>query len=126
MKKSTGKKLQLTLVRTEDILAALGRKKRSQQYLVGFAAETRRLLQNARKKLRDKGLDLIVANSVDRGRGFAANSNEATLLLADGRVFKLARQTKQRLAERILNRISLDCTRSTQGSRRDLPAGKRN
>jgi phosphopantothenoylcysteine decarboxylase/phosphopantothenate--cysteine ligase len=110
IKKASGKALQLKLVRTEDILATLGRKKNSKQYLVGFAAETRQLIKNARKKLCEKNLDLIVANPVGRGRGFAVDRNQATLLFSDGRSRKLAPQTKRRLADRILNQISSDRT----------------
>lgn len=106
LKKGSGKVLQLKLVQTDDILAALGSHKRSRQYLVGFAAETQHLIKNARKKLREKHLDLIVANPVAARLGFAANRNQAVLLFADGHSQTLAPQSKRRLADRILNQIS--------------------
>ena len=107
MKKKPAKSLQLKLVRTQDILAVLGQRKTANQYLVGFAAETKGLVRAARRKLEDKNLDLIVANPVNHGRGFAESHNEATLIFADGRTRKLARQSKARLAERILTQINL-------------------
>lgn len=106
IKKGRGKLFQLQLIRTEDILATLGRRKTSRQYLVGFAAETQHLLKNARKKLREKNLDLIVANPVDAKRGFAVDRNQAVLLFADGHGRALAPQSKRRLADRILNQIN--------------------
>lgn len=71
---------------TRDILAAMGGVKRSGQYLIGFCAETDNLLDNAKGKLTRKRCDAIIANPIGRtDAGFAAASNEALALDADGR-----------------------------------------
>ena len=88
-----------------DIAAAVGAGKRPGQTLVGFAAETEHLLDNARRKLDKKSLDMIVANDVSRpGAGFNVDTNIATLLTRSGAV-ECPLQSKQALAERILDEI---------------------
>ena len=68
-----------------DIAAEVGRRKRPDQILIGFAAETDDLLKNARAKMERKGLDLIVANDVlAPGCGFGADTNTARVLSRDG------------------------------------------
>jgi phosphopantothenoylcysteine decarboxylase/phosphopantothenate--cysteine ligase len=95
----------LELVPTTDILRGLGQRKGS-RFLVGFAAETDALADNARKKLAEKRLDLIVANDVSRaGAGFGAETNQATLLDAAGGVVEVPRVSKRELAERIWDRV---------------------
>ena len=104
VKKSPGP-LSLELVRTEDILGSLGKAKNG-PLLVGFAAETERVHEHARTKLREKHLDLIVANDVSRkDAGFAAETNEAVLLDASGALEELPLMGKQELAGRILDRV---------------------
>jgi phosphopantothenoylcysteine decarboxylase/phosphopantothenate--cysteine ligase len=78
---------EVVLEPTVDILAALGRAKADGQVLVGFAAETDSLRQNAEAKLRAKGADLIVANDVSApGAGFEHDTNEVVILSSDGAV----------------------------------------
>jgi phosphopantothenoylcysteine decarboxylase/phosphopantothenate--cysteine ligase len=102
-KEPGGGGITLELERTEDILAALGRAKGG-YVLVGFAAETDDLVENARKKLEAKNVDLIVANDVTReGAGFDATTNAATLLFRDGRRVDLDTMTKREMADRILD-----------------------
>jgi phosphopantothenoylcysteine decarboxylase/phosphopantothenate--cysteine ligase len=104
VKKRTGG-MALRLVRTPDILAGLGRKKGS-RILVGFAAESEDLVRNARKKLDDKNLDLIVANDVEaEGAGFGGDTNAAVLLRRDGGRVDVALTSKRELAERILDEV---------------------
>ena len=82
--KKTAGPATLELVRTSDILRSLGQAK-GERTLVGFAAETDHVIENARKKLREKNLDLMVANDVSReGAGFGTESNAAVLLDRDG------------------------------------------
>jgi phosphopantothenoylcysteine decarboxylase / phosphopantothenate---cysteine ligase len=95
---------RLDLVRTPDILRSLGQAK-SGRFLVGFAAETENLLDNARRKRREKNLDLVVANDVSRdGTGFGAEDNAAVLIDAEGER-ELPRMSKRELAEKIWDRV---------------------
>jgi phosphopantothenoylcysteine decarboxylase / phosphopantothenate---cysteine ligase len=76
---------EIVLEPTHDFLVDLGRRKRPDQTLVGFAAETDDLLANARAKLEGKRLDLIVANEVSApGAGFEHDTNEVAILAASG------------------------------------------
>lgn len=105
IKKGEGR-MTLELERTEDILATLGQTKRPGQLLVGFAAETEGLLENATGKMLRKNLDWIVANDVSRSdRGFDSNDNAVTLLARDGRRIDLPLQSKGGLAALILSTI---------------------
>jgi len=98
--------LKLELVRTPDILRALGEDKGG-RFLVGFAAETDDLLQNARKKLADKRLDLIVANDVTRSdAGFDSETNAAVLIDAQGGQVDVPLVLKRELAERVWDRVA--------------------
>jgi phosphopantothenoylcysteine decarboxylase/phosphopantothenate--cysteine ligase len=95
--------MTVELEKTEDILASLGRTK-GDRVLVGFAAETNDLVENARKKLESKNADLIVANDVTReGAGFDGDTNVAVLVGRDGRADELPMMTKRALADRILD-----------------------
>ncbi len=94
----------ITLERTEDILAALGRAKPGGQVLVGFAAETSDLRANALGKLQRKGADLIVANDVSApGVGFAHETNAVTLFGADGSVIDIPLSDKIAVADAVLD-----------------------
>lgn len=105
MKKESGKPLVLELVENPDIAAAVGAAKRPGQTLVGFAAETENLLDNARRKLDKKNLDMIVANDVSApGAGFNVDTNAATLLTRDG-MEECPLMSKRELAERILDKV---------------------
>jgi len=106
LKKEREENLNLVLERTVDILGELGSKK-GHRILVGFAAETRDLVENARKKLGKKNLDMIVANDVTReGAGFGGDTNIVRLLFADGREEDLPCLDKDVLAHRLLDRIA--------------------
>ena len=95
----------LELEPTSDILADLGREKRG-QILVGFAAETNSLAENARGKLARKGADMIVANDVTQeGAGFDGDTNIVTMFLRDGREIPLAKMTKFEVANQIFDRV---------------------
>ncbi|HXG52132.1 MAG TPA: bifunctional phosphopantothenoylcysteine decarboxylase/phosphopantothenate--cysteine ligase CoaBC [candidate division Zixibacteria bacterium] len=97
--------LSLRLEPNPDILRDLGRK-RDGRVLVGFAAETENVVANAEKKLREKGLDMVVANDVSRSdSGFNVDYNTATILDRLGGVEELPRMTKEELADRILDRL---------------------
>jgi phosphopantothenoylcysteine decarboxylase/phosphopantothenate--cysteine ligase len=105
IKKGSESTLTLELQRNPDILAELGRLP-GKRLLVGFAAETQQLLDNARRKLQDKNLDLIVANDLTaEGAGFAGDTNVVRLIYRGGRVEDLPQMSKELLAHRLLDRI---------------------
>jgi len=91
---------------TRDILAEIARRRRPEQLIVGFAAETEQTLANAEAKLREKQLDLIVANDVTQeGAGFDVDTNVVTLLFPDGREKPLEKMSKFEVASRILDEV---------------------
>ena len=100
--KRSNEGVTLELEPTPDILAELGRDK-PDRVLIGFAAETDRIADNARAKLASKGADMIVANDVTQeGAGFDLDTNIVTLFLRDGREVALPKLSKLDLANRIL------------------------
>ncbi len=94
----------LAVERTPDILARLGREK-TRQFLVGFAAETEDVVGNARAKMAAKGADLMVANSVRDGRGFAADDNEVRIIPPRGKITASGKRSKREVARLIFDRI---------------------
>jgi phosphopantothenoylcysteine decarboxylase/phosphopantothenate--cysteine ligase len=97
--------LAVSFVKNPDILAELGARK-GNQTIVGFAAETGSLLENAAKKLTTKNVDMIVANDISMpGAGFNVDTNIVKLLYRDGRVEELPLLEKEELADRILDRV---------------------
>jgi phosphopantothenoylcysteine decarboxylase/phosphopantothenate--cysteine ligase len=103
--KRSGESLSIQLVPNTDILAAAARRKGS-RIIVGFAAETEQVAENARKKLREKNADLIVANDVTaEGAGFDVDTNVVTLFSRDGRDLPLPKLSKREVAQRILDEV---------------------
>jgi phosphopantothenoylcysteine decarboxylase/phosphopantothenate--cysteine ligase len=106
--KKTNADLSIPLQRTADILKSVAeiRKSGYPKFVVGFAAETENLLENAQAKLQAKGLDLIAANDVSAAdAGFATDTNRVTLLFVDGRQETLPLMTKIEVAERIIQEV---------------------
>jgi phosphopantothenoylcysteine decarboxylase/phosphopantothenate--cysteine ligase len=104
IKKAAGD-ITLRLEPNPDILAIIARK-RGHRLIVGFAAETDKVAENARKKLTDKNADLIVANDVTaEGAGFDVDTNIVTLFARDGRDLALPKLTKREVAHRILDEV---------------------
>ena len=98
---------QIVLEPTPDILAALGANKPNGQTLVGFAAETSDLVDNARGKLQRKNLDLIVANDVAApGVGFGHDTNAVTILSADGTTTEVGLVDKHSIATAVLDSVA--------------------
>ena len=96
--------LELNLVPTRDIAAALGAQKRADQRLVGFALETVNELAHAQEKLRRKQLDFIVLNSLnDAGAGFQHDTNKVTIIPAEGAPVPFALKSKTEVANDIIN-----------------------
>jgi phosphopantothenoylcysteine decarboxylase/phosphopantothenate--cysteine ligase len=103
--KRSGEPLILPLEPTPDILADVTRNK-GERLVVGFAAETDHVAENARKKLAAKNADLIVANDVTaEGAGFDHDTNVVTLFARDGRDLPLPRMNKTEVAQRILDEV---------------------
>ena len=105
IKKGAGEGLTLELRRTDDILAYLGEHKRPGQILCGFSMETENLIENSRKKLQKKNLDIIAANSLTQeGAGFQGDTNVLTLITADSQE-PLPLMSKEAAAHRLLDRL---------------------
>ena len=103
--KKSGEDWTIELVRSPDILYELGRRK-ERQILVGFAAETQKLMEYARQKLEKKNLDFIVANDVTvPGAGFQGETNIARIIFRDGRVEEHPLMKKSGLASIILDHV---------------------
>ena len=114
--KKTAGPATLELVRTTDILRSLGQAK-GERTLVGFAAETDHVIENARKKLREKNLDLMVANDVTRaGAGFGTETNAAVLLDREGGEVPVPLGSKRALADAIWDRVIALRKRAPVGS----------
>jgi phosphopantothenoylcysteine decarboxylase/phosphopantothenate--cysteine ligase len=97
--------LTISLEPTSDILAEVAKNK-GQKIIVGFAAETDRVAENARKKLSAKNADLIVANDITaEGAGFDRDTNIVTLFSSDGRDLALPKMSKSEVAQRILDEV---------------------
>jgi phosphopantothenoylcysteine decarboxylase/phosphopantothenate--cysteine ligase len=104
--KKAGGELTLTLVKNPDVLGSARTVFGFEGFLVGFAAETENLEENARVKLQRKGCDLLVANDVSRSDiGFDQDENEVLFFFADGREERLARATKLEIAREIIARV---------------------
>lgn len=103
--KKTDGVLSLPLERTDDILQYLGEHKAADQFLCGFSMETEHMLENSRRKLEKKHLDMIVANNVKtEGAGFGTDTNVVTILTKET-IVELPMMSKEEVAERILDEI---------------------
>lgn len=101
VKKDAGT-LALDMERTTDVLKYMGKKKKPGQFLVGFALETENLEENARKKLADKNLDLVVGNTP---AGLDSEINQVTILNRENSTEVMAPLPKDEVADRILDRV---------------------
>ncbi len=98
--------LNIELVKTKDILAELGKRKKKNQMLIGFALETENEVSNAQEKLKAKKLDFIILNSLqDQGAGFGTDTNKVTILDNGGKKIELPLKMKTEIAHDIINFI---------------------
>lgn len=106
IKKERGRdELTLALRKTPDILEELAKVK-PRPFIVAFAAETNDVVENAKKKLKSKSADLIVANDVsDTTIGFDSDQNEVLVIASDGKIVKIAKSPKIVIANRILDEV---------------------
>ncbi len=103
--KKSEKELTIQLVKNPDILFELGKKK-EHRILVGFAAETKNLVANAKAKLMEKNLDMIVANDVTiKGAGFGSDTNIVKIITNEGKVESFPLLSKRRVAAKVLDKI---------------------
>ncbi|MBS7129663.1 bifunctional phosphopantothenoylcysteine decarboxylase/phosphopantothenate--cysteine ligase CoaBC [Clostridium paraputrificum] len=104
IKKGNGD-LEIILTRDNDILKELGEKK-SGQILVGFAAESQNVIENAKGKLIKKNLDYIVANDItSKDSGFASNDNRVTIVTREGQELSLEKMSKREVARNLFDII---------------------
>ncbi|MDO8691823.1 MAG: bifunctional phosphopantothenoylcysteine decarboxylase/phosphopantothenate--cysteine ligase CoaBC [Dehalococcoidia bacterium] len=100
--KRTAGEMTLKLVKNPDILAEVSVHPQRPKVVVGFAAESRDLVDNARSKLGAKNLDLIVANDITAaGSGFGVDTNQVTIIARDGRLDRLPLMSKRQVADRV-------------------------
>jgi len=105
IKKSLGERLTLQLVQNLDILRELGKIK-GDKLLVGFCAETENLEEEAKKKLREKNLDLVVANDITlEGAGFGVDTNIVTLIDRQGKLIRFSRRSKREVAKIVWDKL---------------------
>lgn len=105
IKKKDGDELSIPVERTDDILAYLGSHKKPGQFLCGFSMETEHMLENSRKKLEKKNLDMIVANNLKvAGAGFGTDTNIVTLITKAGER-QLEKMSKEQVADKLLDAI---------------------
>jgi phosphopantothenoylcysteine decarboxylase / phosphopantothenate---cysteine ligase len=102
--KKTATRLSLELDPTPDILAEVGQRK-GDRLLIGFAAETQNLAEEARRKLLSKKCDMVVANLVGDGLGFEADTNEVDMITQMGQTVHAGPASKREIAEKILDQI---------------------
>ena len=105
--KKLGEETTLKLQKTKDILKSLGIAKSKNQFLVGFALETENEEENAKKKLKEKKLDLIVLNSLnDEGAGFGYHTNKITIIFKNKEKLELPLMSKAEASRNLLSNIA--------------------
>lgn len=106
IKRETDEIPTIQLVKNPDIAATLGQKKRQEQTLVGFALETDNGIENAKRKIQSKNLDMIVLNMLsDPGAGFGTDTNRVTIITCQGETTSLPLMQKREVAVSILEHI---------------------
>lgn len=97
------------LVKTPDIIKFVGENRSQKQVVIGFAAETEKVVEHAKAKLRKKNLDYIVLNDVSKaGIGFDSDDNEVIIITRNGAQLEIPRMKKEQVAEQIISKILLD------------------
>jgi phosphopantothenoylcysteine decarboxylase/phosphopantothenate--cysteine ligase len=104
--KKSDKDLTISLSKTTDIVSEMALKKTDNQFVVGFALETENELENAKEKLKNKGLDMIVLNSLNnKGAGFEYNTNRITIIDKQNNIFDFELKDKSEVAKDIISKI---------------------
>ena len=103
--KKSNQTLSIEVEKTKDILSYLGEHKKN-QLLIGFALETENEIENAKLKLKNKNLDLIVLNSLnDEGAGFGVDTNKITIISKDNKSINFPLKDKKSVSFDIINKI---------------------
>ena len=103
--KKSNQTLSIEVEKTKDILSYLGEHKKN-QLLIGFALETENEIENAKLKLKNKNLDLIVLNSLnDEGAGFGVETNKITIISKDNKSINFPLKDKKSVSFDIINKI---------------------
>ena len=104
--KKKDENLNIEFIRTQDILKSLGKEKRQDQILIGFAMETENELENASKKLISKNADLVVLNSLtEKGAGFKLDTNKVTFVYPENKFIEFELKQKSGVANDIANAV---------------------
>jgi phosphopantothenoylcysteine decarboxylase / phosphopantothenate---cysteine ligase len=104
--KKSGSSLELQLMPTTDILAEIGKEKKTGRIIVGFALESDHEEENARKKLSAKNLDLVILNSLrEEGAGFKTPTNKVSILFKDGHIRHFPLKSKREVARDIIDAV---------------------
>lgn len=107
IKKGDGENMSIELERTDDILRYLGEHKMNSQFICGFSMETENMIENSRKKLEKKNLDMIVCNNLkEQGAGFQTDTNKVTIIDRQS-TKELELMSKSEVATKILDEISI-------------------
>ena len=110
--KKRDERLSLELVRTRDILNSLARQRDRQFLLVGFAAETDHVEENAAQKLREKNCDIIIANDVSSAKsGMESDVNEVTILFRNGERQRISQAPKKNIARELVKIFANSATK---------------
>lgn len=105
IKKADGNKI-ISLIPTKDTLAELGKLKKKNQLLIGFALETENEIENAKTKIKNKNLDLIILNSLnDKGAGFKSDTNKISIINKNNKITTFELKSKENVAKDILSII---------------------
>ena len=97
---------ELKLLNNPDILSSIALHKKRPRLVVGFAAETKKLTENAMKKIKQKKCDYIIANNVARTKEvFGGNMNQVSVMNSKGTFLKLKKMNKKKLAEKIVKKV---------------------
>ena len=103
--KKSDEEITFHFVKNPDILAYIGQHKKENQVICGFSMETQNMLENSRKKLKKKHLDMIVANNLkEQGAGFGTDTNRVTII-SEKEEKNLELMSKEEVADEILNYI---------------------
>lgn len=104
--KKGAESINIKFKKTKDILEFVGKNKKNNQLVIGFAAETNNILEYAKEKIRKKNLDYIIANDISKeGVGFASDENEVYIIDSNFSVEKINKSSKKDIAKSIIDRI---------------------